>query len=74
MTPFEIIMFSVSVSFCITQVWKPLNFKPFNCMMCLTGWVAMITGIGVYDLSGVLFFPVGCFAGAMVEAAMMRYL
>ena len=76
MTPLEIIIFSLSLSFCITHVWKPVNFKPFNCMMCLTGWVAWLAGDISYHTwyTGLLFFPVGCFAGAMVESAMMRYL
>lgn len=73
MTPAQILIFAVSLSFCITQVWKPIKSKPFNCMMCMSGWISLI-GCIWFGAAGLLFFPVGCFAGAMVEAVIGRWL
>lgn len=73
MTPTQIIIFAVSLSFCITKVWQPLQIKPFNCMMCLTGWLSLVACFW-FGWFGLLFLPVGCFAGAIVESFIMRWL
>lgn len=74
MTYTQIIILSLSFSFCITQVWRPINIKPFNCMMCFTGWAAAGLGLYQFGISGLALFFVGCFAGALFDAIKMRWL
>jgi hypothetical protein len=51
-----------------------LNRKPFNCVKCMSGWLALIGGVIFFGWYGLLFLPAGVFVGAMFEAIKMRYL
>jgi hypothetical protein len=75
MSNIELIITALSIAFCWINIIQWPKFKPFNCMMCLTGWLALVlailTGHGIWSI---LFYPVGCFAGAMFEAVKYRWL
>lgn len=49
------------------QKWK-LNFKPFNCTLCLTAWV----GLALYLLPNLITDAVVCMFGAGVIAPFFR--
>ncbi len=82
MTKSEIIIAALAIAFAFVNLIYPylarkkfFQRKPFNCIMCLTGWsslgLALING---YGYGSVLFMFVGLFAGAMFEGLTMRYL
>ena len=50
------------------------NAKPFTCFTCMTGWFGLIVGCIVYGWVGVVFLPVGVFAGAVFSVIRMRWL
>lgn len=69
----EILFFGLSVAWCIVEILR-IKFRPFNCMMCMTGWCSL--GIALinpswYDL---FYLPAGVFIGAMFEGIKMRWL
>lgn len=70
----QIIIIALSMSFCWLNINRWLKFKPFNCMMCMTGWISVFIAIIIHGWYGVLMFPVGCFAGALFETIKYRYL
>jgi hypothetical protein len=82
MSDIETIIIALSMAFCWINFNRWLKVKPFNCMMCMTGWLsAYITGIIIQEQSviGACFhvfamFCVGCLAGALFEAIKYRYL
>jgi hypothetical protein len=49
------------------QKWK-LNFKPFNCTLCLTAWA----GLALYLLPNLITDAVVCMFGAGVIAPFFR--
>ena len=77
MTPIEIILSGLSLAFCIVEVLrlKWLQFKPFNCMMCMTGWCSFtISLLAGHTYTSILFLACGVFVGAMFEALKMKCL
>lgn len=79
MTPVEIILAGLALSFCWVELLYPLIrvklVKPFNCGMCLSGWVSFgLSLINGYIYSSILFLAVGVFVGAMYGAIKMRWL
>lgn len=74
MNKIEIILTALACAFSWLQVNR-INRRPFNCLMCMSGWcalvIALFAGHGRY---APLFFPLGCFAGAMLEGIIMKYL
>jgi len=79
MTPFQIILSGLALSFCWVELLYPLIrvklVKPFNCGMCMSGWFSFgLSLICGYTYSSILFLAVGVFVGAMFEALKMRYL
>ena len=82
MTPIEVIVNALAIAFCwVNYVYTPLviklkrkAIKPFSCVKCMTGYAALAIGCTLYGWAGLLFLPVGVFAGAMYEAVTMRYL
>jgi hypothetical protein len=74
MAPIEVNKTAVSMAFCWMQINR-INIMPFNCMMCMSGWLSMITAfLFGYGIFAFLFFFVGCLAGALLENFMRRYL
>lgn len=68
----EIIIISLSLAFTWVEVLKIGVTKPFNCVSCLTGWIALIVGVIDRGWSGIIFLFIGLFVGALFEAIKMR--
>lgn len=82
MTKSEIIIAGLALAFALVNVLFPLfhkskvtKRKPFNCVMCISGWASFgLSLFNGYVYGSVLFLVVGLFAGAMFEAISMRWL
>lgn len=79
MTPSQIILAGLALSFCWVEILYPLTRlklgKPFNCGMCMSGWFSFaLSLIAGYEYSSILFLAGGVLAGAMFESLKMRYL
>lgn len=79
MHPYEIILYALCLAFFVVEVLpriKLTNRKPFNCMMCMTGWCSI--GLAVWqDFHWpyvLLLGLAGVFTGAMFGAIKMRWL
>ena len=74
-----ILLYSLSFAFFIVEVLpkriRIQKVKPFNCLMCMTGWsaftLAIIDGYK-FNAIGVMF--AGVFVGAIFDAIKMRWL
>jgi ABC-type multidrug transport system permease subunit len=82
MTKSEIIIAALAIAFTFVNLVFPQFVKtrffkrrPFNCIMCMSGWsslgLALING---YGYGSILFLFLGIFAGAMFEGISMRWL
>lgn len=72
-----IVILALSMAFFFVEILSPLlklNFKPFNCIKCMTGWYALFIGWYFLGGEGTLYLFIGLFAGAIFEAIKMRYL
>lgn len=69
-----VIIFSLSISFTWVEVLNPFKFKPFNCLKCMTGWVALILAVCLHVQFWWAYLPLGVFVGAIFSAIQMRYL
>lgn len=74
MTGLQVIVFSLAFSFMWVEVLKWGSVKPFNCIKCLTGWVALILAFTFHVGFWMFYLPVGVTIGAMFEGIKMRWL
>lgn len=74
MTHIEIIIMGLALSFCWSIINPWYNTKPFNCLMCMTGYFSVSVALFSVGWYCVLFFPVGCLAGAVFTSLRDRYL
>lgn len=54
---------------------KPMDIKPFNCVVCLSAWAGFVTGLVVYQSFAAI--EVGFIAGvmgALLDNGTKRYL
>ena len=84
----SIIIISLAMAFCWVEFLQPqtaaivfiltsnklLDNKPFNCIKCLTGWIALIIGVYLHGWLGLVYLPLGVFTGAIFSAIQMRWL
>jgi hypothetical protein len=84
----SIIVISLAIAFCWVEFIQPttvaivfiltgnklLDSKPFNCIKCLTGWIALAIGVYLHGWLGLVYLPLGVFTGAIFSAIQMRYL
>lgn len=73
MNGLQVIFFSLSLAFFWVYILQWIKFtKPFNCLKCLTGWIALLLAW----LFNVEYWPLylfaGLFAGAIVDRIIMR--
>ncbi len=74
MQPYQIVILALSLGFFWTEKLRWGVTKPFNCMACMTGWFALIIACTQIGWHGVLYAPVGVFAGSLFTGIKMRYL
>ena len=70
----QIIILALSLAYCWVDVLRIGKVRPFNCIMCMTGWFALLCGVVEYGVKGAMFMPVGVFTGMLFENLRMRYL
>jgi hypothetical protein len=52
---------------------KPFNFKPLNCVACLSGWTGIIAAVfNGYGFQSILFLPVCMVAGIAIEGLLKK--
>lgn len=74
MTGLHVIVFALSFAFMWVEVMKWGVIKPFNCLKCMTGWVALILAFTFHAEFWYMYLPVGLFVGAMFSAIKLRWL
>jgi hypothetical protein len=74
MTGLQVIIFALSFAFVWVEVMKRGSVKPFNCIKCMAGWVALILAFTFHVEFWPLYLPLGSFTGAMFEGIKMRWL
>ena len=70
----QVIFFALSFAFMWVEVLKWGHVKPFTCLKCLTGWVALILAFTFHVEFWYMYLPAGLFTGAMFSAIKMRWL
>lgn len=75
----QILFYAAAAAFCFVQLLPRVRLtarKPFNCLTCMTGWVALVlTIISGYDWPWwILLMLAGWFVGAVMSGIIMRYL
>ncbi len=74
MTGLQVIVFALSFAFMWVEVLKWGSVRPFNCIKCLTGWVAVILAFTFHVEFWYMYMPVGLFVGAVFGGIKMRWL
>lgn len=74
MTGLQVIVFALAFSFMWVEVLKWGSIKPFNCLKCMTGWMALILAFTFHVEFWYMYLPVGLFCGAVFSAIKFRWL
>lgn len=74
MSGIQVIMFALSFAFMWVEVLRWGAVKPFNCLKCMTGWIALILAFTFHVEFWPLYLPLGLFVGAVFGAVKMRWL
>jgi hypothetical protein len=69
-----VLFFALSLAFLWVEIMKWGVTKPFNCVKCMSGWIALILAVLFHTSFWYLYLPAGLFVGAMYSAIVMRYL
>lgn len=74
MTGLQVVVFALAIAFTWVEKLKWGVIKPFNCIPCMTGWVALILAFTFHVEFWYMYLPAGLFAGSMFEGIRMRWL
>lgn len=74
MPGYLVLFFALAIAFTWVEVLKWGVTKPFNCVKCMTGWVALLLAIVFHTPFWYLYLPAGLFVGAIYSAGKMRWL
>lgn len=74
MTGMQVVIFALAISFVWVEVIGLGRHKPFNCLKCMCGWVALIMAFTFHVQFWYMYLPVGVFAGALFTGIKMRWL
>lgn len=73
--PAFVLLAALASAFTFVNYVNPFKrIKPFNCVTCLTGWIALILSYLFNVPFYCLYFPIGIFVGGMFERLTMKYL
>ncbi len=74
----SVLMYSVLIAFAVVHVLKPGGWfkrKPFTCMPCMTGWLALILALlSGYTVESPILMLAGIGLGGLAGGLIMRYL
>lgn len=74
MTGLQVVVFALACAFVWVDVIKWGVTKPFNCIKCMTGWIAVLFAFSHHVEFWPLYLPLGIFVGAMFSAIKMKWL
>lgn len=74
MPGYQVLFFALAIAFAWVEVLKWGVTKPFNCVKCMTGWVALLLAVILHTPFWYLYLPAGLFVGAIYSAVKMRWL
>lgn len=74
MTGLQVIIFALACAFVWVEILKWGVVKPFNCLKCMTGWIAVLFAFSHHVEFWPLYLPVGLFVGALFSAIKLRWL
>lgn len=74
MTGLQVVVFALACAFVWVDVMKWGVTKPFNCIKCMTGWIAVLFAFGHHVEFWPLYLPLGVFVGAVFSSIQMRWL
>jgi hypothetical protein len=69
-----VLFFSLACAFTWVEILKWGVTKPFTCIKCMAGWIALLFALVFHVDHPYLYLPAGLFVGAVFEAIKMRYL
>jgi hypothetical protein len=67
-----VLFFSLACAFTWVEVLKWGVTKPFTCIKCMSGWIALLFALVFHVDHWYLYLPAGLFVGAVFEAIKMR--
>ena len=68
------LFFSLACAFTWVNVLKWGVTKPFNCIKCMSGWIALSFALIFHVDHWYLYLPAGLFVGALFEGIKMKFL
>lgn len=72
MSGLQVIFFALSIAFFWVYILKWFAFtKPFNCLKCMTGWVALLLALLFNVEYAPLYLFAGLFTGAFADRVIM---
>src|SRR4051812_43418277 len=74
MPGYQALFFALAIAFTWVEVLKWGVTKPFNCVKCMTAWVALILAVVFHTTFWYLYLPAGLFVGAIYSAIKLRWL
>lgn len=74
LSPAMILLFALSGAFVWVEVLKWGSVKPFTCVSCMTGWIALILAWWSHTDYWFMYLLVGKFIGCMWEGIRMKWL
>lgn len=72
MSGWQVLFFALSIAFTWVEVLKIGVTKPFTCVKCMTGWIALILAFLFHVAFWPLYLFAGLFVGAMWSGFKMR--
>lgn len=74
MTGLQVMVFALACAFVWVDILKWGVTKPFNCLKCMTGWIALMLAFAFHVEFWYMYLFVGLFVGSLFGAIKMRYL
>lgn len=74
MTGPQVVIFALAFAFTWVEVLKWGSVKPFNCLKCMCGWMALILAFTFHVPFWPFYLPLGVFIGSIFSALKLRWL
>jgi hypothetical protein len=74
MPGYLVILFAFTIAFMWVEILKWGVTKPFNCVKCMSGWLALVIAGLFHTPFWYFYLPLGLFVGSMWSAIKMRWL
>lgn len=74
MTGLQVLFFALALAFLWVDVLRWGSVKPFNCLKCMCGWIAVILAFTFHVQFWYFYLSAGLLVGATFEGLRMRWL